>query len=93
MPLRHIPLISLIALTMVGAGACVGGPSKPFAETAAPPAPDYARPEAWLALPGQDGPQRSVPRGLTAAVEAEAPADVFFIHPTTTMAGDVWNVG
>jgi len=34
-----------------------------------------------------------VPEGLTAAVnEAEAPADVFFIHPTTSRAGDVWNV-
>ena len=93
MRLRHISLVGLLALTMVGTSACAGGPPEPFAETVAPTAPDYARPEAWLALPGLDGPQRSVPRGLTAMAEAEASADVFFIHPTTTTAGDVWNVG
>lgn len=92
MRLRHISLVSLIALTLVEAGACASGPSKPFARTTPPPAPDYSRAEAWLALPGQDGPQRSVSLGLTAVSEAEAPADVFFIHPTTSMAGDVWNV-
>ncbi|MFC7379396.1 DUF3089 domain-containing protein [Brevundimonas sp. GCM10030266] len=92
MRLRHVSLVTLIALTLVGTSACAGGPPQSFAQTAPPPAPDYGRPEAWLALPGQDGPQRSVPRGLTPVGEADAPADVFFIHPTTSSASDVWNV-
>jgi hypothetical protein len=55
-------------------------PEIPFQTYAPPPAPDYARPEAWALLPGagqkaQDG--RAV--------------DVFFIHPTTYNGGRHWN--
>ena len=66
-------------------------PPKPFDQTAAPPAPDYARPDAWLAFPGRNGLERSVPTGLTAIDETSAPADVFFIHPTMYLKNDVWN--
>lgn len=70
---------------------CLGGPGEPFDAEDSPPPPDYARPEAWLAFPGRDGLERSTPQGLTAVAEAEAPADVFFLHPTTTDVRDVWN--
>lgn len=66
-------------------------PDKPFAETKAPPAPDYAQRAAWFARPGGHGPERSVPPGFAAIDEARAPADVFFIHPTMYLKNDVWN--
>ena len=66
-------------------------PAKPFAATPAPPPPDYGQSRAWMAFPGRDGPERSTPPGLQAVDEASAPADVFFIHPTTYLKNDVWN--
>jgi hypothetical protein len=66
-------------------------PEKPFDETKAPPAPDYVRKSAWLAFPGTNGIERSVPAGFTAIDETTAPADVFFIHPTMYLKNDVWN--
>ena len=83
----------LLALATVSAlpGCGVGAPRAPFDARTAPPAPDYANPAAWLALPGRDGLERSAPEGLPPIGEAEAPADVFFIHPTTYKGSDVWN--
>lgn len=66
-------------------------PAKPFAATLAPPAPDYSQGGAWMAFPGRGGPERSTPPGFTPVDEAKAPADVFFIHPTTYLKNDVWN--
>lgn len=91
MRLHHVRLIGLLALVSAGVAACAGGPSKPFNATTPPPAPDYTRAEAWLAYPGRSGVERSVPTGLTTVVEADAPVDVFFVHPTTTSARDIWN--
>lgn len=72
--------------------ACAGGtPPRPFDASATPPAPNYARPNAWLAYPGRNGLERSTPPGLTAVNEANAPADVFFVHPTTLSDKTVWN--
>jgi hypothetical protein len=68
-------------------------PAKPFSETTAPPAPDYAKSSAWMAFPGRNGLERSVPADFTAVDETSAPADVFFIHPTTYLKNDVWNAG
>ncbi|SNS79158.1 MULTISPECIES: DUF3089 domain-containing protein [unclassified Azospirillum] len=67
-------------------------PPAPFEETAAPAAPDYSAREAWLAFPWRNGLERSVPAGDEAVDEATAPADVFFIHPTTYTSNDRWNV-
>jgi Protein of unknown function (DUF3089) len=66
-------------------------PAKPFAATPAPPAPDYGQARAWMSFPGRNGPERSTPPGFKAVDEAQAPADVFFIHPTTYLKNDVWN--
>ncbi len=66
-------------------------PAKPFEQTPAPPAPDYAQPQAWMAFPGLGGLERSTPPGYTAVDEASAPADVFFIHPTSYLKNDLWN--
>jgi hypothetical protein len=56
-----------------------------------PPAPDYSQQSAWLAFPGRNGRERSTPPGFVAINEAQAPADVFFIPPTTYTDNDVWN--
>jgi hypothetical protein len=72
--------------------ATFGSPSRPFDAAQAPPAPDYAKARAWLAFPGRNGLERSTPPGMAAVDEASAPADVFFIHPTTYQQSDVWNV-
>jgi hypothetical protein len=86
-------LIVLIAFTAVGGwGVLAGlrGPSKPYDPRTLPPAPDYARARAWLALPGRNGLERSTPPGITAVDERAAPADVFFVHPTTFKGSPVW---
>jgi hypothetical protein len=89
--------VLLCGLLMAGCGVVNGiaesmrHPPKPFSETKPPPAPDFAEAKAWLAHPGRNGPERSVPAGFSAIDEASAPADVFFIHPTTYLKNDVWN--
>lgn len=92
MSLRYpIPVI-LICLTLsVGLVGCGGKPNTPFSAALAPSAPDYRSAEAWLALPGRNGIERSAPEGLPPIAEADAPADVFFVHPTTTSDKAVWN--
>ena len=86
---KVIPAVAL-GLSLI-LSAC-GGPRQPFSAIPSTPTPDYRQSGAWLAWPGRDGLERSTPEGLTRVNEAEAPADVFFIHPTTTSARDVWNV-
>ncbi|MEZ4385531.1 MAG: DUF3089 domain-containing protein [Nannocystaceae bacterium] len=62
----------------------------PFDPQALPSAPDYRRAEAWAALPElEDGADVALPE-LAAIDPAAAPADVFFLHPTTHV-GRVWN--
>jgi hypothetical protein len=93
-----VALIVVVVLTVPvlrsAAGSIVESfkhPPKAFAATPAPPAPDYAQQRAWMAFPGRNGPERSTPSGFAAVDEASAPADVFFIHPTTYLKNDVWN--
>lgn len=96
---RWITLILLVigAVMLARSDAMAGliestrKPAKPFAETTPPPAPDYAHAKAWLALPGENGLERSTTPGVKAVDEATAPADVFFIHPTMYLKNDVWN--
>lgn len=72
--------------------ATFGSPSRPFDAAHVPPVPDYTSADAWLAYPGRNGLERSTPPGVAAIDEANASADVFFIHPTTYQQSDVWNV-
>src|SRR5437667_10796094 len=53
-------------------------PKVPYAIYKPPPAPDYSRAEAWALRPD----------GVT---PDDAPAEVFFIHPTTYDRGKQWN--
>jgi Protein of unknown function (DUF3089) len=49
-----------------------------------PPAPDYAQDNAWSALPTKSDPADRIPVKLNVTEnQANAKADVFFLHPTT----------
>ncbi len=56
-------------------------PKAPYQTYRPPPAPDYARRDAWALLPAD--PARPAPD--------DPAADVFFIHPTTFDGGRDWN--
>jgi len=65
-------------------------PSTDFDPNAAPSAPDYANPNAWSALPSTaDGADTLVSDFQDN--QQNAPADVFFVHPTTYLSPDSWN--
>lgn len=97
-PLAARSLAAVLTCAVLCACGPLGGlaetfrhPAKPFDATSAPPAPDYAQGRAWMSFPGRDGPERSTPPGLSPVEESAAPADLFFIHPTTYLKNDVWN--
>ena len=73
-------------------GGLMRGPSEPFAAQRPPPAPDYRNPAAWAARPDRPGDTALIPAGTGLAPKGlSAKADVFFIHPTTYLAGEAWN--
>jgi hypothetical protein len=66
-------------------------PSESFAETTPPPAPDYSQTDSWAALPGTVDDADVLPDAAVMDSQASAPADLFFIHPTTYYSGNSWN--
>lgn len=67
---------------------------KPFDAYPRPPAPNYADPANWAALPGADHRDAAdlVPAGETVGDrQNQAEADVFYIHPTTYRGRENWN--
>lgn len=65
-------------------------PKGSFAQAVPPPAPDYSRSASWSALPELDDLGDRVPPGLSAVAPAEARVDVFYVHPTSSVAPE-WN--
>jgi len=57
-------------------------PNASFIEQAPPSAPDYSQPSAWAALPDLKDSADWTPAPDLPDLQAEAEADVFFIHPT-----------
>jgi hypothetical protein len=90
LPTAGVLIIILVSLTGCGAWNALSG-RQSFSITMVPPMPDYAHASAWLAFPGRNGLERLAPPGFKAVDEASAPADVFFIHPTTYLKNDVMN--
>jgi hypothetical protein len=84
-------VIALGALSRCDIVQAMRSPDAPFDPKTAPPAPDYAQRKAWLALPDSNGMERSAPAGVVPIDPTAAPADVFFIHPTTFKGNSVWN--
>ena len=66
-------------------------PTERFAETPPPPAPDYANPDHWAALPGREDLADITPGDAVQDNQAQAEVDVFFIHPTTFHEDSGWN--
>ncbi|MDZ5649741.1 DUF3089 domain-containing protein [Nitrospirillum sp. BR 11828] len=80
---RHLLLAACLAAT-----PALGAPA--FEEQTPPPAPDYALAASWAAGPAGPGASAAVPKGASPAAK-DAPADVFFIHPTTFKSDSRWN--
>ncbi|MCB1646352.1 MAG: DUF3089 domain-containing protein [Pseudomonadales bacterium] len=67
------------------------GPDGEFDPARTAPAPDYRLQENWAALPDKSDPADLTPAGIPATtIQGEAPADVFFIHPTGYLSGASW---
>ncbi len=68
-------------------------PNSTFESQSLPPVPDYSSPYAWAALPDkQDNADLAPANSKYPESQANAPVDVFFIHPTTRLfAHDNWN--
>lgn len=78
-------IVSLLSLfTTLISNAFAQGYCNPtrFSLSPCPPPPQYQNLENWSALPTKKDPSDDCPRGLKNN-QANAPADVFFIHPTT----------
>ena len=65
-------------------------PATEFADSPPPAAPDYANATHWAALPDREDDADITPNGAV-DVQASAPVDVFFVHPTTYLSPDHWN--
>jgi hypothetical protein len=65
-------------------------PRVPFHAEVPPVAPDYARDDAWSALPGRVDAADVAPAAWPAGDQLAAPADVFYLHPTSYL-GAHWN--
>ena len=65
-------------------------PSVTFDGEAPPPAPDYASPGSWSALPERSDSADRAPTGAAAVDQRHAGVDVFYVHPTSYV-GSRWN--
>lgn len=98
---RFLIAIFILTLIVVAAGFAFfqwgGGvllnqatPKGHFEAAQAGGAPDYSKPEAWLARPDlPNDPAQWLPEGV--AREGRRNAAVFYIHPTTYLETDRWN--
>jgi hypothetical protein len=67
-------------------------PFQPFGRRKEPPAPDYANPGSWAALPSMKSITDCVPVDILAdKTIGEKPADVFYLHRTTLLSPIKWN--
>ena len=67
-------------------------PAGHFQAARAGGAPDYAKPESWLARPdfGEDVTDW-LPQGFTNSAARRGEAAIFYVHPTTYLRTDRWN--
>jgi pimeloyl-ACP methyl ester carboxylesterase len=84
--------LSHILLILASCGlACPARAEVPaFAGQTPPAAPDYALASSWAAGPFGPGASAALPKGATPAAR-NAPADVFYVHPTTYRSQTQWN--
>lgn len=88
-----LSLVAVVVIAALNIGALVDRAMTPgvaFAAESPPPAPDYASLSSWSALPDRDDPADRAPTGSPAVDQRAAPADVFYVHPTSYV-GARWN--
>ncbi len=67
-------------------------PAKPFSKHVAPQGPDYSYYSSWAAFPQVHRMADQVPlKSGIKSEQANAPADVFYIHRTTLLSNRHWN--
>lgn len=66
-------------------------PATAFDPAMAPPAPDYSQRSSWASLPDMTSPSDVTPPGVPTGDPATAPADIFFIYPTSFFSASHWN--
>ncbi|MFV3076366.1 DUF3089 domain-containing protein [Niveispirillum fermenti] len=91
--MKQIASLLMAAILLSGTSTvalATGGTPPSFADQTPPPAPDYARPEAWAARAGAPGASSIRPPGAEAA-PSDAAVDVFYVHPTTYRSKGSWN--
>jgi hypothetical protein len=66
-------------------------PHERFDAITPPLPPDYAKPASWAALPDKKDASDVAPAGVAMIDPARAPADVFFVHPTSFFSNSHWN--
>lgn len=99
--MRRVILIILAVVALLGFAAYqyrfallafMATPSGAFDAARLPPAPDYRQAETWLALPERQDSADAVPAGAVPGDnQGRAPADVFYVHPTTYVDPAGWN--
>jgi hypothetical protein len=89
MPAKRLKTI--VFIFSLAAASCIH-PWRKFESYKRPAPPDYSKPEAWAALPGKKDSADAIPlhSGLKDG-QADAPVDVFFIHPTSFSGKRNWN--
>ncbi|AIZ65285.1 hypothetical protein PK28_15215 [Hymenobacter sp. DG25B] len=83
-----------VALLLLASAGCIKviQPGKSFAAYTPPASPDYSLPANWAALPERRDSADAVPKNSGLRDEqAQATADVFFVHPTTYFRRGSWN--
>ncbi|SHI67812.1 Protein of unknown function [Hymenobacter daecheongensis DSM 21074] len=84
----------MLGLLLTGISACtqIIKPGRQFTAYQPAPGPDYALPASWAALPSRLDSADAVPRHTTLRDQQQtAPADVFYVHPTTFFRRESWN--
>ncbi|MCA8831636.1 DUF3089 domain-containing protein [Hymenobacter pini] len=90
----RIPFACLLVAGTLSLSSCLKilKPSHDFGRHPAPEAPDYRMEDNWAALPDRRDSADVVPHGtLLRNNQRNAPADVFFVHPTTYYWRKEWN--
>lgn len=83
----YILLLSIV-ITMTCCSENFYTPTISFSESSQPKAPDYGNIDHWAAHPDKKDLADRTPNETLKNEQASAPADVFFIHPTTLTGGE-----
>ncbi|MEZ4826930.1 MAG: DUF3089 domain-containing protein [Bacteroidia bacterium] len=89
--MKIYPALFIPVLSFALSCSATRPPKKPFEAYSPAPAPDYSQIYNWSALPGKTDFADQTPPGVSPENQANAAADVFFIHPTTFPNGVAWN--